>query len=38
MNNNNNIAVVVNNDNKEVTIYETIDAIKKAGFKSVFIQ
>ena len=33
-----NIAVVVSNDNKNVTIYETIDAIKKAGFKNVFIQ
>ncbi len=32
------LAVVVNNDNENVTIYETIDAIKKAGFKKVFIQ
>lgn len=32
-----NIAVVVSNDNK-VTPFETIDAIKKAGFKKVFIQ
>ena len=28
MNNNDNIAVVVSNDNKDVTIYETINAIK----------
>jgi sugar phosphate isomerase/epimerase len=34
----NNIAVVVSNDNVGVTAYETIDAIKKAGFKNVFIQ
>ena len=33
-----NIAVVVSNDNRGVTAYETIDAIKKAGFKNVFIQ
>ena len=32
------IAVVVSNDNAEVNIIETIDAIKKAGFKNVFIQ
>ena len=33
------LAVVVNNDNdKSVTIYETIDAIKKAGFNNVFVQ
>ena len=32
------IAVVVSNDNKEVSVIETIDAIKKAGFKNVFIQ
>lgn len=32
------IAVVVSNDNLNVTIYETIDAIKNAGFKNVFIQ
>jgi len=32
------IAVVVSNDNKNVTPIETIDAIKKAGFKNVFIQ
>ena len=38
MNNNDNIAVVVSNDNKDVTIYETINAIKNAGFKNVFIQ
>lgn len=32
------LAVVVNNDNKNVTVMETIDAIKKARFKNVFIQ
>ena len=32
------IAVVVSNDNENVTPFETIDAIKKAGFKDVFIQ
>lgn len=32
------IAVVINNDNENVTALETIDAIKKAGFKDVFIQ
>ena len=32
-----NIAVVVNNDNKS-NVYETIDAIANAGFKNVFIQ
>lgn len=32
------IAVVVSNDNKDVSVIETIDAIKKAGFKNVFIQ
>ena len=32
------IAVVVNNKNENVTQFETIDAIKKAGFKNVFIQ
>ena len=32
------IAVVVNNKNKNVSIIDTIDAIKKAGFKNVFIQ
>lgn len=32
------IAVVVSNDNAEVNIIETINAIKKAGFKNVFIQ
>ena len=36
--NNKEIAVVVNNDNKNVTAIETIDAIKNAGFKNVFIQ
>ena len=33
-----NIAVVVNNDNENVSVIETIDAIKEAGFKNVFIQ
>lgn len=32
------LAVVVSNDNKTVTPIETIDAIKKAGFKNVFLQ
>lgn len=32
------IAVVISNDNKNVTPFETMDAIKKAGFKNVFIQ
>lgn len=32
------IAVVVSNDNKNTTPFESIDAIKKAGFKNVFIQ
>ena len=32
------IAVVVSNDNKGVSPIETIDAIKNAGFKNVFIQ
>lgn len=32
------IAVVINNDNENVTALETIDAIKKAGFKDIFIQ
>lgn len=32
------LAVVVSNDNKNVSVYETIDAIKEAGFKNVFIQ
>ena len=32
------LAVVVSNDNKNVDAIETIDAIKKAGFKKVFIQ
>ena len=31
-------AVVINNGNKNVTPIETIDAIKKAGFKNVFVQ
>lgn len=32
------LAVVVQNSNKNVTGFETIDAIKNAGFKNVFIQ
>ncbi len=32
------LAVVISNDSKEVTPYETIDAIKAAGFKNVFVQ
>ena len=32
------IAVVINNGNKNVTPIETIDAIKNAGFKNVFVQ
>jgi sugar phosphate isomerase/epimerase len=32
------LAVVISNDNKNVTPYETIDAIKEAGFKNVFVQ
>lgn len=32
------IAVVVSNDNKNTTPFETIEAIKNAGFKNVFIQ
>lgn len=32
------IAVVVNNKNQGVSVYETINAIQKAGFKNVFIQ
>lgn len=35
---NDNIAVVVNNSNKNVTFFETIEAIKDAGFKKVFVQ
>jgi sugar phosphate isomerase/epimerase len=31
-------AVAISNDNKGVTVLETIDAIYKAGFKNVFIQ
>ena len=33
-----NVAVLVSNFNKNVTSYETIDAIKESGFKKVFIQ
>ena len=29
------IAVVVSNDNKDVSVIETINAIEKAGFKNV---
>lgn len=32
------IAVVVSNSNEKATAFDTIDAIKKAGFKNVFIQ
>lgn len=32
------IAVVVSNANKDVNVFETIDAIQNAGFKNVFIQ
>ncbi|MDD6272269.1 MAG: sugar phosphate isomerase/epimerase [bacterium] len=32
------IAIVVSNANEGVSVYETIDAIKEAGFKNVFIQ
>lgn len=32
------IAVVIHNNNENVTVIETIDAIKKAGFKDVFVQ
>lgn len=32
------LAVVISNDNKEVTPIETINAIKEAGFKNAFIQ
>lgn len=32
------IAVVVSNDNENVSAYQTIDAIAQAGFKNVFIQ
>ena len=32
------IAVAVSNDNQEVSVTETIDAIKNAGFKNMFIQ
>ena len=35
---NDKIAIVVNNANVKVNVYETIDAIKEAGFKNVFIQ
>ena len=34
----NDVAVVVSNHNEKVNAIETIDAIKKAGFKNVFIQ
>ena len=32
------MAIVVSNDNTNVTPFETIDAIKQAGFKNIFIQ
>ena len=32
------LAVCVQHENRGVTIFETIDAIKKAGFKNVFVQ
>lgn len=32
------IAIVVSNANKEVNVFDTIDAIQNAGFKNVFIQ
>lgn len=32
------IAVAINNANEKVTPFKTIDAIKKAGFKNVFVQ
>ena len=32
------IAIAISNDNKNVSPFETIDAIKKAGFKNAFIQ
>ncbi len=34
----NEVAVAIQNDNKNVTPIETIDAIKKAGFKNAFVQ
>lgn len=36
--NSHNIAISVSNQNQNVTAYQTIDSIKKAGFKNVFIQ
>lgn len=36
--NNREIAVVVSNDNKDVNVIETINAIQNAGFKNVFVQ
>ena len=32
------IAVAVSNANQKVSVFETIDAIQKAGFRNVFIQ
>lgn len=32
------LAVVVSNDNEGVSVFETVDAIKKAGFRNVFVQ
>ncbi len=34
----NDIAIVVNNASDSINAYKTVDAIKKAGFKNVFIQ
>lgn len=35
---NNQLAVVLSNDNKNVDVYQTISAIKNAGFNNVFVQ
>ena len=32
------LAVVIRNDNEQITPFETIDAVKAAGFNKVFIQ
>lgn len=32
------LAVAISNDNERISVFETIDAVKKAGFKNVFIQ
>ena len=34
----NELAVVISNDNENVTPMQTIDAVKNAGFKHVFLQ